>query len=64
MIAIASRADEGGTLLQNLAAELTDAAFHVALRHGVGMNWLDLRLDLWSAMTRTIERRFRSTDSD
>ena len=46
--------------LENLAAELTDAAYRVALRHGVGEKWLDLQLDLWGALTQTIEKRSRS----
>jgi hypothetical protein len=32
--------------LKNLAAELTGAAYPVALRHRVGDKWLDLELDL------------------
>jgi hypothetical protein len=32
------------TLLENFAAELTSAAYAVALRHGVEDKWLDLAL--------------------
>jgi hypothetical protein len=39
---------------ENLAAELTEAAFPVALRRGLGTEWLDRKLELWSAMTRTV----------
>jgi hypothetical protein len=42
------------TDLENFAAELTEAAFPVALKHGVTSNWLDKKLDLWRAMTRTV----------
>jgi hypothetical protein len=42
--------------LENLAAELTSAAFPVVLRHGVGARWLDLELDLWKALTETVKR--------
>jgi hypothetical protein len=38
-----------------LAAELTAAAFPVALRHGVGGQWLDLELDLWRVLTETVK---------
>jgi len=40
--------------LEELAAELTEAAFPVALRHGIGTDWLDRKLELWDAMTRTV----------
>jgi len=43
--------------LENLAAELTDAAYQVVLRHGLGDKWLDLQLDLWGALTQAIENR-------
>ena len=42
---------------EHFAAELTDAAYRVALRHGVGDKWLDLQLDLWGALTQAIENR-------
>jgi hypothetical protein len=40
--------------LEDFAAELTEAAFPVAPHHGVGVNWLDRKLELWKAMTRTV----------
>jgi hypothetical protein len=40
--------------VENLAAELTEAAFSIALRYGVASNWLDRKLELWNAMTRTV----------
>jgi hypothetical protein len=46
--------DAGGSRLEDLAAELTEAAFPVALRRGVGTDWLDRKLELWHAMTRTV----------
>ena len=45
-----------GSNLENLAAELTEAAYPVALRHGVGKEWLDLQLDLWKALTQTVQK--------
>jgi hypothetical protein len=37
------------TLLENIAAELTSAAYAVALRHGEEDKWLFLELELWGA---------------
>jgi hypothetical protein len=45
--------------LESLAAELTLAAYRVALQTRTGGTWLDLELDLWRAMadtTKTWER--------
>jgi hypothetical protein len=39
-----------------LAAELTAAAYPVALRHAVGDRWLDLQLELWQALTETVKK--------
>jgi hypothetical protein len=44
----------GNATLADFAAELTEAAFPVALRHGVGTDWLDRKLELWNAITRTV----------
>ena len=41
-------------LLEDFTAELTRAAYAVALRHGWGNLWLDLELDLWRVLTDTI----------
>ena len=43
--------------LEVFAAELTAAAYCVALRHGAGDKWLDLELDLWRALTETVRKR-------
>jgi hypothetical protein len=48
---------ERDVALENLAAELTDAAYRVALQHGVGAKWLELQLDLWAALRQTIQDR-------
>jgi len=54
--------------LETFAADLTDAVFPVALRYGVRDRWLDLKLDLWRALSETVEkcaralRRFGSPD--
>jgi carbon storage regulator len=44
-------------LLERFAADLTDAAYRVALRHGVNEKWLELELDLWRALNQAIEKR-------
>jgi hypothetical protein len=45
-----------GTLLENFAAELTRAAYRVALRHGTAGMWVDLELDLWRALADTVKK--------
>jgi hypothetical protein len=42
--------------LEVFAAELTAAAYPVALRHGTGDKWLDLELDLWRVLTETVKK--------
>jgi len=39
---------------QALAAQLTDAAYAVALRHGTAEDWLDLELGRWNALTEVV----------
>jgi hypothetical protein len=51
--AIAADADQS---LAALAAELTVAAYPVALRHAVGDKWFDLQLELWRALTETVQK--------
>jgi hypothetical protein len=43
-------------LLEHFAAELTCAAYGVALRHGTAGTWVDLELDLWQALTETVKK--------
>ena len=43
-------------LLEDFTAELTCAAYAVALRHGWGNQWLDLELDLWRVLTDTVQK--------
>jgi hypothetical protein len=42
--------------LEDLAAELTAAAYRIALRRSASALWLDLELDLWHAMAQTVEK--------
>ena len=44
------------TVLENFAAELTSAAYAVALRHGVEDKWLDLELELWEALKEAVKK--------
>lgn len=43
------------TLLLAFAAELTNAAYSVALRHGMAGTWLDLELELWKALAERVQ---------
>ena len=43
--------------LASFTAKLTDAAYAVALRHGVRGSWIDLQLELWRVLTEVVERR-------
>jgi hypothetical protein len=49
-----------GVLREAFVAELTSAAYHVALRHGAG-TWLDLQLGLWHALADTVEQWARKS---
>jgi len=42
--------------VENFAADLTDVAYQVALRHGVGDQWLEFELDLWEKLTEAIQK--------
>jgi hypothetical protein len=48
-------ADDSGRSLEALAAELTAAAYPVALRHAVGDKWLDLEFELRRVLTETVQ---------
>jgi hypothetical protein len=51
--------------LDNATAQLTEAAYLVALRHAGEGSWIDLKLDLWEVLTNTVHkvRRERPRDS-
>src|SRR5260370_11652263 len=44
------------TLLENFAAELTCAAYPIALRHGMAGSWLKVELGLWRALVETVKK--------
>lgn len=54
--AVTNGADDCRCEVQDIAAELTAAAYPLALQHKPGERWLDLQLDLWHAMQRTLEK--------
>ena len=43
-------------LLDSLVADLANAAYPVALRHGQESSWIDLELNLWKALAQTIQK--------
>jgi len=42
--------------LDSLVAQLTEAAYPVALRHGGKGSWVDLELDLWKALGQALQK--------
>jgi hypothetical protein len=42
--------------LESLVAELTEAAYPVALRHRGRGSWVDLELDLWKALEQALSK--------
>ena len=42
-------------LLESLAADLTVAAYRIALRSRTRGTWLDLELDLWTVLADTVK---------
>jgi hypothetical protein len=49
------RSFENAPDLENFVAELTEAAYPVALRHKGNKEWLDLELDLWKTLAQTVK---------
>jgi hypothetical protein len=43
-------------LVETVAAELTEAAYPVVLRHGRVDSWIDLELELWKVLSETLQR--------
>jgi hypothetical protein len=42
--------------LDEFVADLTEAAYPIALRYKGDERWLDLELDLWRAMAQTVKK--------
>lgn len=43
--------------LEDFAAQLTQAAYCVALRHGVKDSWLDVEIELWKVLADGLNRQ-------
>lgn len=56
MIGNSKIAQDSNAFAEALAAELTSAAYPVALRQGVEGSWLKLELGLWRALAETVEK--------
>jgi carbon storage regulator len=54
---LATPATPADPFVESLAADLTDVAYRVALRHGMGNEWLELQLDLWRALIKALEKQ-------
>jgi len=50
-----------GDLIETVAAELTEAAYPVVLRHGTVDSWVDLELELWKVLSETLQRLGQGT---
>jgi hypothetical protein len=48
--------------LGTFAAELTIAAYPIALRHGIHGSWFQLEVDLWTALVRVFEQWQHDTE--
>jgi hypothetical protein len=53
---------EANNSLGLFAAELTVAAYPIALRHGVDGSWFQLEMDLWIALVRVFEEWQHDTE--
>jgi hypothetical protein len=50
--------------IECLVAEVTDTDYAVVLRHGAGGSWVDLELELWEALARTVRKWDRLSHED
>ena len=42
---------------EEMVAELAEAAYHAALRHGLKGSFVDAELDIWRAVRKVLARR-------
>jgi carbon storage regulator len=56
-----AEAETASESLDAFAAELSDAAYQVALRHGLANSWIDLELGLWTALSTKVKHASRSS---
>ncbi len=62
--AIANRQIREPDAVETLAAELTEAAYFVTLRHGVvDDTWINMKLDMWEAMADTVRKWCRESSA-
>ncbi len=54
----AETVNEQDESLDTFAAELTDAAYPIALKYGVSGSSLDLELEIWKTFIELLHRRF------
>jgi hypothetical protein len=47
---------ESGDALENFAAELTTAAYSIALRHGITGSWIEVELPLWRTLSHALKK--------
>jgi hypothetical protein len=47
---------EDEVYLDNTTAQLTEAAYRVALKRGGGGSWIELKLDLWNALIDAVHK--------
>jgi hypothetical protein len=48
--------EESVSVAEDLLAELTTAAYRVALRHGIKGPFIDVELELWRELRRVLDR--------
>jgi len=56
-----AEAETASESLDAFAAGLSDAAYQVALRHGLANSWIDLELGLWTALSTKVKHASRSS---
>jgi len=54
MIANATTGGDLDTAMEDFAAELAQAAYPIVLRNAPLANWLDLELELWRTLRKTV----------
>ena len=53
---IAGATGNRDTRLENFAAELTNAVYPIALRHGITGSWINVELSLWRVLAHTVKK--------
>jgi hypothetical protein len=49
-------APSSDSALDRFVAELTGAAYQIALRHSSTESWADLELELWKSLSETVQK--------